>query len=195
MQLCERHYPDHQTLGKRVNRAPFFTGSNRPGSLAINITRFNSISHIICQFDTLARALIDTSSVIYLHKINLLDIAARTLQLSTVPGVVDEFGSLSVFENIDVVELKEIITAKRETDDHLIKTAAILDLPVISEDRKILMQAKKIGLPYFNTLMIMNLLIYKNKIDEGQYRSALDILQNDAYYDAFIFEYGKLVMK
>jgi len=57
------------------------------------------------------------------------------------------------------------------------------------------MQAKHIDLPFFNTLMIMNFLIYKKVINQTRYNAALDLLQDEAYYDAFIFKYGKMVYK
>jgi|AntAceMinimDraft_16_1070373.scaffolds.fasta_scaffold55480_1 hypothetical protein len=113
----------------------------------------------------------------------------------TVPGVVKEFGSLSELKHIEVINIKEIISVKQDTDRHLIDAAEYLQLPIISEDKKILMQAKRIGLSFFNTLMIMNFLIYKKIINQAAYQVSLDLLQDQAYYDKVIFDYGKKVFK
>ena len=41
----------------------------------------------------------------------------------------------------------------------------------------------------------MNFLIYKKFINQTDYQTALNQLQNEAYYDKNIFEYGKQVFK
>jgi hypothetical protein len=109
--------------------------------------------------------------------------------------VVKEFGSLSEFQQIELIDLKEIKNDNEDPDPYLIKTAKYLKLPVISEDKKILMQAKRLGLAFFNTLMIMNFLIYKKIINHTEYQTALDWLKNEAYYDKRIFEYGEHVFE
>ncbi len=113
----------------------------------------------------------------------------------TVPEVVKEFGSLSELKNIELLDLKEVEKDNKDSDLYLIETAKSLHLPIISEDKKILMQAKRLGLAFFNTLMIMNFLIYKRVINQADYQTALDQLQNEAYYDKNIFEYGEHVFE
>jgi hypothetical protein len=49
----------------------------------------------------------------------------------TVPGVVKEFGSLSELKHIEVINIKEIISVKQDTDRHLIDAAEYLQLPII----------------------------------------------------------------
>ena len=156
---------------------------------------FNSISHVFNQFDALNQALIDTSSLIYLSNTNLLTAASRAIQLKTISNVVKEFGSLSEIKDIEIIELREVINEKKDTDRRLMETAMHLRLPIISEDKKMLMRAKRSGLPFFNTLMIMNFLIYKNVIKQEAYQASLDLLRKKAYYNAFIFEYGKIVFE
>ncbi|MBC2716409.1 MAG: hypothetical protein HF978_13980 [Desulfobacteraceae bacterium] len=111
----------------------------------------------------------------------------------TIPGVVKEFGTSAELERVELIEIKEIITKKKDTDQSLIETAKHFQQPIISEDKKMLKQAKRSSLPFFNTLMIMNFLIYKKVINQADYIAALDLLQDEAYYNAFIFEYGKMV--
>ncbi|MCK5852464.1 hypothetical protein KAH27_05485 [bacterium] len=153
------------------------------------------MSKVLIQFDFLDQSLIDTSSIIYLNKINLLSASSQKLHLMTIPGVVEEFGSLSELKYIKVINIKEIHSVKQDTDQNLLETAKYFQLPIISEDKKILMQAKHIGLSFFNTLMIMNFLIYKKVINQTAYQAAHDQLREEAYYDETIFEYGKKVYK
>lgn len=123
------------------------------------------VSKILNQFKILDRAIIDTSSLIYLSKTDLLDETAKTLQLMTVKGVVKEIGPLFYLKNIEIINLEK----KKDTvnaDRQVVEAAKHLKIPVISEDKKVLMSAKKANLPYFNSLMILNFLIYKGVILE-----------------------------
>lgn len=155
----------------------------------------DSISTALHQFNALDRVLIDTSSLIYLSHINLLHITSAALRLMTIAGVVNEFGKSEAFENIEIIVSEKIQEKNKPTDLCLTETAKTLRLPVISEDKKILMAAKRVGLPFFNTLMIMNFLVYKQVIDRRQYKDALHLLQGRAFYDASVFEYGKSVFE
>ena len=155
-----------------------------------NLSDPDAFLTVFYQFDHLERAVIDTSSLIYLKKINLLWKTVQTIGLITVSGVKDEFGSSDIFTHIEIIELNEI---KTNTDRQIMQTAADLRLPVISEDKKILMAAANSGLPFFNTLMIMNFLIYKKEIDHQGYNTALQLLRKKAYYEGFIFDFGRAV--
>jgi hypothetical protein len=157
-----------------------------------NLSDPDALSTVFHQFDLLDRAVIDTSSLIYLKKINLLRKTVHTIGLITVSGVQDEFGPSDIFNHIEIIELNE---TKNNTDRQIVQVAEDLRLPVISEDKKILMAAGNSGLPFFNTLMIMNFLIYKNKIDYYQYHVSLNLLRKEAYYEAFIFDFGNAVYK
>lgn len=152
---------------------------------------------MIHQFHSLERALIDTASLIYLSKIRLLHICSQTIRLMTIPEVAAEFGLPGDLEPIKVVEIEwkmgESADPDQETDQRLLRAADFLRLPVISEDKQVLMEAKRRGLPYFNTLMIMNFLIFKKAIDGKIYETALEILQKKAYYSAFVFNFGQRV--
>jgi hypothetical protein len=136
---------------------------------------------------------IDTSSLIYLSKIELLHTTALALHLMTVPKVVKAFGSLSDFQPIKLIDLKKIDKKNEELDSYLVEIAKNLQLPIVSEDKKMLMQAKRSGLAFFNTLMIMNFLIFKKVINQTEYQAALVRLREEAYYDEAIFEYGKKI--
>ena len=111
----------------------------------------------------------------------------------TIPEVVKEFGSLSEYKHIELLDLKEVEKDNKDSDLYLVETAKHLQLTIFSEDKKILMQAKRSNLSFFNTLMIMNFLIYKKVINQTEYQAALDQLREEAYYDETVFEYGKKV--
>jgi hypothetical protein len=182
MQLCAGTGSDCEKLAKKITGGAYLKIKNLSDPDA-----FLTVFH---QFDHLERAVIDTSSLIYLKKINLLWKTVQTIGLITVSGVKDEFGSSDIFTHIEIIELNEI---KTNTDRQIMQTAADLRLPVISEDKKILMAAANSGLPFFNTLMIMNFLIYKKEIDHQGYNTALQLLRKKAYYEGFIFDFGRAV--
>ena len=87
----------------------------------------------------------------------------------TIPAVVKEFGSPAEIQKIEVVEAVDAARAAVDTDQALIRAAEAYGLPLVSEDKKILMAARRLGLPYFNTLMIMNFLIFKKAITPQTY--------------------------
>jgi hypothetical protein len=182
MQLRAGTVADCEKLAKKITGDPYLKIKNLSDPDA-----FLTVFH---QFDHLERAVIDTSSLIYLKKINLLWKTVQTIGLITVSGVKDEFGSSDIFTHIEIIELNEI---KTNVDRQIMRTAANLRLPVISEDKKILMAAANSGLPFFNTLMIMNFLIYKKEIDHQGYNTALQLLRKKAYYEGFIFDFGRAV--
>lgn len=153
----------------------------------------HSIDSVLDQFQVLDQALIDTASLIYLSKINLLSTCSQTMRLLTIPEVAAEFGSPRELKVVEIIESKNKIKDPADTDQRLLRAADFLRLPVISEDKKVLMGAKRLGLPFFNTLMIMNFLLFKKAVDDKTYQTALEILKKKAYYNAFVFDYGNRV--
>lgn len=142
------------------------------------------------QFDHLSQAIIDTSSLIYLQEIDLLTSAGRWIRLWTVPGVVREFGAAAAECPIHVIDEKNSTDGADSTDDTLCRAAAGCRLPIISEDRQILMRARKSNLPYFNTLMVLNFLLYKKALDLLEYQTAFDRLRTMARYSDKVYEFG-----
>jgi len=61
-----------------------------------------AIEKTIQQFERFEQAIIDTSSIIYLNKLLLLDHLSRIIQIFIIPGVKEEYGALP--NGIEVLE-------------------------------------------------------------------------------------------
>jgi len=68
-----------------------------------------------------------------------------------------------------------------------------LDHPVISEDKKILMAMKRAGRPFFNSLMMLNFLLYRRRIQNQHYIQYHLALKKFARYSDDIWAYGAAV--
>jgi hypothetical protein len=151
-------------------------------------------TEIIKYFDLLQQAIIDTSTLIYLDSIGLLECASRCIHLMTIPEVQKEFGDKPGFAHIEVVETGERIDNKTDSADELIVKAAIqMNLPVLSEDKGVLMNARKKGLKYYNTLMILNFLLYRGEVQPVGYDRYLKKLKRVAHYGKGIYEVGRIL--
>lgn len=145
------------------------------------------------QFDHLFQAIIDTSSLIYLQEIALLAETSQWIRLFTIPGVIREFGANNVECPIRIIDITNRKDCADSTDDMFCRAALSFRLTVISEDRQILMRARKANLPYFNTLMVLNFLLYKNALNLLEYQTAFDRLTATARYSDKIYEFGRRV--
>jgi hypothetical protein len=143
---------------------------------------------VLAQFQQLKKALIDTSSIIYAGKTGFFDILKAQLELITIPEVGAEAGS-----DADGIQTINCKAAAETVDEKFVQCALLNDLPVISEDKKILTLVKKTHLPYFNVLMMLNFLSYIDAIDRGRYTAYLRVLQKFAWYSPKIWAYGETV--
>lgn len=91
----------------------------------------------------------DTSTLIYLERLGLLDRAARCFSLLVIPQVVAEFG----MRPAGTIPLTAV--ASGPADLVICREASRLGLPVLSEDRHVLRAARAGQLSYYNTLMIV----------------------------------------
>jgi hypothetical protein len=78
-------------------------------------------------------------------------------------------------------------------DDHPVKGNPALDHRSIRvlEDRQILADARRKGISYFNTLMMLNFLLFVEAIDDRAYGRYLEKLKRIAWYGPEIWEFGK----
>lgn len=159
-----------------------------------HITKFGDAGFVLKQFDHFSQAIIDTSSLIYLQATDRLSLAGQWITLWTVPGVVQEFGNEASECPIHLIDVDNMGGSSAETDQVLCLAANKLRLPIISEDRQILRRARKLNLPYFNTLMVMNFLLYKNALNLLEYQTALDKLRAVARYSDEIYAFGGRVL-
>ena len=141
---------------------------------------------ILKAFELLKNALIDTSSNIYIQKAGYLDVLSLTIHLNTIPEVTSE-------TNVRTTGIKLIQTPNSpalSTDQKLITCALENKLAMISEDNGILTAMKNAGVDYYNALMVLNLLLYKKRIDDNRYQQYYRNLKTIARYSEDVWEFG-----
>ena len=148
------------------------------------------IQVVFKQFDQLNQVLVDTSSLIYMHKINVFTHLQRVLSVSTIETVIEEYSF--PLPGIRII-MPKLNFSDLQTDEQLLMVSVQGQNPLISEDRMILMKLDERKIPYFNTLMILNYLRYKNEIMDPEYNEFLKELKKIARYSDTIYEYGKFV--
>ena len=129
----------------------------------------------------------DTCTLIYLDRIGLLPRAGDFLQMLVLPCVVQEFGRLPAGCTLH----KKILTTT--PDQAVIELACKLQLPVFSEDRQVLLAAQRLGLHYYNTLMILLALLLQEKISCAEYHSSAAALRKFARYSPAVWLAGEQV--
>jgi len=138
------------------------------------------------QFKALHSCLIDTSSLIYLNRLGVTAKLGSCLNLITIPEVAGEFGILP-----DYIRLLTFDVSVSLVDKKLLACAIHFHWPVISEDRDLLKQLHKQGLPYFNTLMMLYFLLLKEMISPMDCRALQGQLKTFARYGSTIWTYGQ----
>ena len=130
-------------------------------------------------------ALVDTSTLIYLDRIGLLDRALAVFSLSTIPQVILEFGhhpaGLALYEPVD----------GDDTDRALVQAAARVGAVILSEDRQLLKAARRRGLLYYNTLMLVTALFSRQELSRAHCEELLAELHSFARYSEQVREYGR----
>ena len=134
----------------------------------------------------LKRALIDTSSILYMQKAGYFDLLAGTIKLYTIPEVMSEIRSKP--EGLSLIHLTG--SHALSTDNMLITCALDRNLAMISEDKAILNAMRRAKAPYFNALMMLYLLLLSEKIDDSRYRRSLMALKRIARYSEKVWEFG-----
>ena len=141
---------------------------------------------VLSQFRTLSRALIDASSIIYMHKAGFFTELANTVSLYSPREIVAETGYN------DLYILPVACTSNSLSNDQKLITAALkLRWPVISEDGNILLRMQRAQLPYFNALMMLNLLLFRKRIDLRSHAMYFERLKQYAWYSPHVLEFGE----
>jgi hypothetical protein len=140
------------------------------------------------RLDNLDKALIDASSIIYLDRADFLAILASSIRLFSIQEILTEAGPVSEY----IKPLAHNNTSA-SNDQKFVSCALDFDLPVISEDKKILMAMKRAQRPFFNTLMMLNFLLYRRRIENQQYIQYHRALKKFARYSDDIWQYGATV--
>jgi hypothetical protein len=148
----------------------------------------NRPEEVFEQYRQLEHVLIDASSIIYMQKAGFLDVLATTVELHAPRELILETG----FEPPGIKPI-EPGTKDLSNDQRLIHCAIESRWPVISEDKKILMRAKREGIPYFNALMMLNFLLFEKRLDLEAHSMHFGRLVQIAWYGSDVLEYGKSI--
>ncbi len=138
-------------------------------------------------FATLNAAVIDASSIIYMHKAGFLHRAAGAVTLHSPRSVIDETGLTDCAIQAHPADIHLV------PDRQLIALAHTLTLPVISEDKGVLMVAAGRGFAFYNALMILNMLLYRKAVDEKAFYELRNRLLSCARYGEAVVAYGETV--
>jgi hypothetical protein len=148
----------------------------------------NNYHKVFLQFQILKSAVIDASSIIYMRKAGFLnDLAAEIRLLSPTP-VINETGYLDL-----PIKPIERVNSAQSNDQLLVAYSLSHQIPVISEDKKILMRIKRAHRPYFNSLMMLNFLLFRKKISAGNHRVYFRRLIDFAWYSPAVLAYSKTI--
>ena len=140
-------------------------------------SRDHTRHRVLSEFQTLSRALIDASSIIYMHKVGFLTELANTVNLYSPPEIIAETG----FHDLNITPVACTLNSL-SNDQKLITAALELRRPVISEDKNILLHMRRANLPYFNSLMMLNFLLFRNRIDPKNHAMYFERLKECAWY-------------
>lgn len=146
-----------------------------------------AITATLTGFRQLRRAIIDASSIIYLTKAGFYAPVAHTLMLFSLPGILVEVG----FPVPVLLIAPPLPTAPN--DENLLAAAAARQLPVISEDKRVLLGAQRADLPFYNALMLLNFLLFRNEIDRRRFDEYLAQLKQCARYHPRVWRFGEKV--
>ncbi len=127
---------------------------------------------------------IDTSTLIYLDNLDLLQRVISVFSPATIDRVIDEFGRHP--EGLAILD-----TGDGSTDFLLVQQAAICRAVVFSEDKKVLLAAGRHGLEYYNTLMIVLALYAREEISRNRCGSSLAELKSFARYGENVWACGR----
>ena len=120
----------------------------------LKVAKFDA-DKVLKQFAVLEKAVIDACSMIYLHKIGLLEKLAQEIELFVPQVIFEETG----FDNHFRLKIQRN-AEKFPPDEQLIHLAGQLKCPVISDDGKVLKTADNRGLEYFNSLIMLFFLYF-----------------------------------
>jgi hypothetical protein len=138
------------------------------------------------QFQRLDAGIIDASSIIYASKVGVLPCLSRTIRLFSTPEAIAEAG-----EDALGVSRLDCHAPLVSNDSKLIVCASRFEFAIISEDRQILAAARREGISHFNTLMMLNFLLFVEALDARTYGHYLEKLKQIAWYSPEIWKFGE----
>jgi hypothetical protein len=146
-------------------------------------------SAVLQELHGLRGGVVDTSTLIYLERLGLLSLAARSFSLLLIPQVIAEYGSCP--EGCMPTPAADCGT----TDELLCRVAQSLALPVLSEDRQVLRRARALDLSFYNTLMLVLALCAQDDLPLADYPDLRDHLCAFAHYSPQVIAAGDAVYR
>jgi len=144
---------------------------------------------ILLAFGRLKKAVIDSSSIIYTQKAGYFAVLGKTIQLYSIPEVLSEIKARAPGVRV----MRSSGSASLSTDQKLVFCALENKIAMISEDKKILAAMHRAEAPYYNALMMLNFLLYSQKIDDDSYRKYYGVLKTIARYSDDVWEFGRQI--
>ncbi|HEX3019815.1 MAG TPA: hypothetical protein VHP36_05920 [Chitinispirillaceae bacterium] len=149
----------------------------------------DSFSDHLEGFKSLNSAAIDASSIIYMQKAGFLHSAIVHIQLHSPITVLDQTG----FDLLQITSHDMKPYQQLSADQQLVNLAQNLSIPVISDDKWVLIKARAMGFPFYNSLMILNFLLYKRLVTLEFFDKYLHELITIARYSQTVIQYGSTV--
>jgi len=131
----------------------------------------------------------DTSSLIYLDKISLLPLVGLAFSVFVIPQVEVEF------KKEFPLKIYSLTAPAGAADQAIVELASSRMDAVVSEDKKVLLAAKRAGLVHFNSLMVILSLFYHGHLTAAQTRRFCMALFEYARYDVNVLEFGEKLRK
>ena len=141
-------------------------------------------------FKSLKAAVIDASSIIYMVKSGFFDLLTRDIQLHAPESCLKETG----FSGLPII-VHQISSSVPTADQQLLILAQSLQLPLVSEDRKVLLKASRNGITFYNSLMMLNFLLYNKSIGKKMFSVFLKQLTAFARYSKEVLLFGNEVTR
>jgi len=139
-------------------------------------------------FDALTSAVIDSSSAICMADAGFFDAVAKAVRLYTVPEVLEETG-FPWMANLAHAEPVPAASA----DDAVLALAKNKTIPLISEDRKLLLKTAKHGIVFYNSIMMLHMLLYRGAVSDSEHRCFQQkLLKRTRYSDAVLSYAGEV---
>lgn len=131
---------------------------------------------------------VDASSIIYLTKSDLLRPLADLIRLKTVEEVAGEVGL--PMPMVDIIPWRVDADPPVDADTAILQCALRERVPLLSEDRKLLMRADARGVQYYNSLMMIALMVLRGAIVNDEISDRRDRLVEVAHYSRRVVSYG-----
>lgn len=149
------------------------------------MTGCEDFGSILADLRGLRGGIIDTSTLIYGQHLQLLPLLAQQWRLVLIPQVVAEFG-----EHPSQMALWPG-AASGSTDEVLLCTAIDLQLPLFSEDGRLLRRARARHHPHYNSLMLLLALLIQGQISLAEYDRLHATLLQVARYSPAVLAWGQ----